>query len=140
MNVTKIIRRNFSIMDLNPAVRPRFQQLIDRAATIETNSKYRLTPLEGYRHPMRQQYLLAVKKTTKAGPWKSAHQYGLAVDFAGHWIDEIGKHHWTWDLPTEVWSSLKRDAAEFDLLIPIKWDLGHVEAPEFGEMKTVIRS
>ena len=77
-----IQRRKFSITDLHPEVRGAFSALSeDLALAYQTNrTEFLLEPFEGLRSPDRQAHLLT-EGTTKAGPWKSAHQYGLAVDF-----------------------------------------------------------
>ena len=69
---------------LHPIAANAFQELaIDLQNQFEAGSTP--TPFrafEGYRSPSRQLALLqAVPPVTKARPWRSAHQYGLAVDF-----------------------------------------------------------
>lgn len=93
---------------------------------------YILQPFEGYRSPMRQNYLFSLgTKITKARAWQSAHQYGLAVDFAGLRIenDLIVPNSWSWDVNESLWPKLKREAALSGLDIPIQWDRGHVIHP-----------
>ena len=79
MNIT---RKQFSITDLHAEVRGVFSALSEDLALAYQADKteFLIEPFEGLRSPDRQAHLLS-KGTTKAGPWKSAHQYGLAVDF-----------------------------------------------------------
>lgn len=118
---------NRSLDDLHPAAREQFKQL---AAWLE--SEYRagrvkvlFRPFETYRSPVRQLELLA-RKTTKAGPWQSAHQYGLAVDFV--------PYPWSWS-DGDHWKFLANGAKRFDLTAPIKWDLPHIEHPDFRQIR-----
>lgn len=136
---TKVRRIDFNIVHLNPSCNAAFAELIMRARTIWTDSEFRFEPFEGFRHPERQYHLLTVDKTTKAGPWKSAHQYGLAVDFAGHRVGPDGREKWTWDLPTKAWDKLRDEATACGLRRPIDWDLGHIEAPQFQHIKSAWR-
>lgn len=122
----------FDINDLHPKMRSPVRTMIISARAFRWKAKgltLGFEPFEGYRSPVRQAYLKTVRKTSKAGPWESAHQYGLAVDFACRVIEQdgLGKG-WTWpeDAP---WPVLKRFAEASGLTIPIKWDLGHVQHP-----------
>ena len=95
-------------------------------------------PFEGYRSPMRQRYLRTTTKSTKAGPWQSSHQYGLAVDFAVS-VYEKGLlfDRWTWP-DTAPWDVLKREALRVGLTVPIAWDRGHVQHPRFVDVRTAL--
>lgn len=98
-------------------------------------------PFEGFRHPLRQQDLLARGEATEAGPWQSAHQYGLAVDFAGLYVIDgrIVPRSWTWDFVTDdVWRELKRQAAILGLDIPIPRDQGHVCHPLWQQVRRIL--
>ena len=96
--------------------------------------RYVFQPFEGLRLPMRQYHLFTVAKTTKARPWQSAHQYGLAVDFACRKVDNKKLVGWYW--PEEAdWEFLSRLAANSGLRIPIKWDRGHVEHPKWTAVR-----
>lgn len=86
-----------------------------------TLSQFRV--FETYRSPTRQQELRAKGNVTKAGPFESAHQFGLAVDFIP-WDGEI----WSWD-GRHDWSFLHKAAKAYGLDVPISWDKGHVEHP-----------
>jgi len=81
---------------------------------------------EGWRHPYRQNYLLLTKKTTRVGPFFSAHQFGLAVDFAGY-IEQ--SKTFTWAIKSHEWGLLKQEAQRAGLQVPITWDPGHVQHP-----------
>lgn len=100
--------------------------------------RYRFEPFEGNRSPARQYDLFARGKVTKARPWESAHQYGLAVDFAARVVQDDGTMgDWSWnaDFP---WEQLKREARRHGLDVPISWDRGHVEHPLFKRLRTVM--
>lgn len=131
----------FSFDALHPKVVRQFRDLARTAATgIFTlgGDQFRFAPFEGFRHPLRQHYLLTRTKNTKAGPWKSAHQYGVAVDFACRRVDEYGSAHgWFWP-DGAPWQLLKLKAREAGLYIPIAWDRGHVVHPLWNEIKKII--
>lgn len=85
-----------------------------------------LQPFEGYRTADRQAMLLR-QGATKAGPWRSAHQWGMAVDFAVVDQEDVS---WHWPDPdSKVWRELYHAAHDIGLVIPIKWDKGHVQSP-----------
>lgn len=85
---------------------------------------------EVYRSPQRQREL--VGSTSNAGPWLSAHQYGLAVDFVP-W-----DNGWSW-AEGHDYEFLKNMAEDHGLIRPLAWDKVHVEHPAFSEMKRRIR-
>lgn len=73
---------------------------------------------ETYRSPERQAQVIRAG-TSRALPWTSPHQFGMAADFA--WMSATG--HWDW-------------SADHDwhiLVAPISWDLGHLELPHWKE-------
>lgn len=82
---------------------------------------------EGFRLPDRQAYLKA-QGATKAGPWQSAHQFGLAADFV-----PLSDGKWSWDAGHD-WDHLARSAKVFGASVPISWDLAHVQAYEWDEL------
>lgn len=86
---------------------------------------------ETYRHPLRQLYLLE-NDVTKAGLYKSAHQFGMAVDFVPHRKTATGTH-WSWE-QSEDWDFLKKSAAHFGLSVPIPWDRCHVQSSNWSEI------
>lgn len=81
-------------------------------------------PFEGYRAP-EDQTALVRRGVSKAGPWQSAHNYGLAVDFVA-W--DADKQAWSW-AEEEDWKFLKEAAIGCGLVHPISWDRPHVEHP-----------
>lgn len=140
--ITMDSHETFSFDSLNPKVVRAFRTLADavRAQTFEIGGvEHRFEPFEGFRHPLRQHYLLTRTKTTKAGPWQSAHQYGVAIDFACRRIDEYGSlHGWFWpDLAP--WDMLKERAIACGLAVPILWDKGHVVHPLWFEISKVVK-
>lgn len=105
--------------------------LIELYETGKTRARYHL--FEGYRSPERQAHLLS-RKTTKAAPWQSAHQYGLACDFVPY-LDGV----WTWT----QYEGMTEDRAQFTtalakrgLWAPISWDPYHVEHPLWEKLST----
>lgn len=135
-------REHFTLNGLNPAMIPAVEKLITatNAFWFEVGGEHgRFEPFEGYRSPVRQHYLLTVDKTTKAGPWQSAHQYGLAVDFAiaVYDIDKARFERWSWQAHAP-WRKLKSMARAVKLDIPIAWDLGHVEHPLFADIRKLL--
>jgi len=136
MSTPELKREIFNIGAMHKNARGAFSQLISATATQPFRTKgfayCTFRPFEGFRHPMRQLYLFHETKSTKAGPWESAHQYGLAVDFAV-WVakdDGSSQGFWTWpnDAP---WIRLAEMARMYGLDVPIEWDRGHVEHPMF---------
>jgi len=136
-------REKFSINNLHSEVASKFARLIaitkDVWFEIE-GEPCRFEAFEGYRTEERQEYLFTVTKTTKAGPGQSAHNHGLAVDFAVrvYTRDDAGKilvdgpAMWTWS-GKAPWAKLKTMAKLVGLDIPIAWDLGHVQPPQWRE-------
>jgi putative chitinase len=106
---------------LHPALRMRVDRLIDRLA--EEQLPFRL--FEGFRSPQRQAFLFKKRpRVTKAGPWSSYHQYGLAVDFVLFINDE-----WSWRTDgkwARAWDELHRLADEVDLE-PLSFEKPHLQ-------------
>ena len=105
-------------------------------------TEFLLEPFEGLRSPDRQLHLLS-KGTTKVGPWKSAHQYGLAVDYVPRRIVRFNDsgaalREWYWP-PVEHndWQVLAELAASHGLRTPISWDRPHVEHPFWTQIRNV---
>ena len=115
-------RLPFRLTDLHPAVRPRYAELIRMNEEYAKAEGLQFLPFEGFRTPERQLQLQAEKRTW-VGPWRSPHQWGLAVDF----VPKI-KGNWSWDAPEEEWSLLKIRAIRCGLSVPIEKDKVHVEA------------
>lgn len=119
----------FSYDKLHPKARQDFQLL-----ELKLGDGFRaghiplwLRPFEGYRSPERQLYLLNTTKTTKAGPWQSSHNYGLAVDFVP-W-DPEKKEFWWPNADHRAWAMLRNEANNRGLWNEISWDRPHVEHP-----------
>lgn len=137
-----IERRQFSIADLHAEVRGQFRALAeDLIVAYQTDrTEFRIEPFEGLRSPDRQANLLS-EGTTKVGPWKSAHQYGLAVDFVPKRLRGIGDNQrWEWYWPPVEhydWQIISELAAKHGLVTPISWDKPHVEHPYWKQIRNV---
>ena len=111
---------------LHPVFRERAIDLMDRFE--QENLPFQL--FEGYRTPQRQAHLFAQGRTapgpivTKARPWQSYHQYGVAGDFVlkinGNWSWETNGEKGEW------WSRLHELADQVDLK-PLSWELPHLQ-------------
>lgn len=114
---------------LHPKARAQFEALTDACLKeFKGTDGIMLNIFESYRSPVRQAYLFnQVPKVTKAEPWESAHNYGLASDYVFR-IYRDSQWQWSWedDLP---WPTLRKLAEAQGLLVPITWDRGHVEHP-----------
>ena len=141
MNIT---RREFSITDLHPEVRGVFSALTeDLVLAYQANkTEFLIEPFEGLRSPDRQAHLLT-EGTTKVGPWKSAHNYGLAVDYVPRRIVSFNRsghavREWHWPpVEHDDWQVLAELAAQHGLLTPIRWDKPHVEHPYWQQIRNV---
>ena len=122
------------------------EDLIRRYEAGETKTRFEI--FETFRTPDRQLDLLK-KGATKAGPFQSPHNFGLAVDYAGvidHQTaldmgDKTGEKvltGWNWSNDLD-WTFLRRRAESFGLTIPIKWDIGHVQSPYWLYVERYIR-
>ena len=140
------------ISDLN-LLHPKFRGVAYRlrdelARTYKSGeTKTRFEVFETFRSPIRQADLLA-KKTTKAGPFESAHQFGLAVDFVPYidgdqaiaLADKLGERvfpGWNWHSSHE-WDHLTKVAHRFSL-VTIEWDRPHIQHPEVGKLLHTLR-
>lgn len=85
---------------------------------------------ETYRSPERQREV-QLAGNSKAGPWSSPHQYGLACDFVPYL-----RTGWSWAVPVHEWDELRAIATKRGFLNNISWDRPHVEHPSFS---TIIR-
>lgn len=138
-------REPYSVLHLHPKMQGPLANLTAacRGRVFESDGKkFILHPFEGFRSAVRQQHLFAGGKVTKARPWQSAHQYGLAVDFAGLRVEMNGTvvpASWFWPIsPHPCWMELKRLAIREGLDVPISWDIGHVEHPVFPLLKSLL--
>ena len=103
-------------------------------------------PFEGYRNPLNQLLLLR-QQTTKAKPFQSAHNYGMAVDFVKVRRDMMEDPSrkslaWTWSDRTEQekedWNVLHRKARALGLLVPIAWDKPHIQHPLWDKISPFV--
>lgn len=130
---------------LNPKAQPAFTELANALVSAhksrETQTLFH--PFECFRDPARQSELIA-RGTSKARPWQSAHNYGLAVDFVAR-LDQHGRDplpgavltagaKWSW-LDSHDWTFLKKKAESLGLSVPIKWDRCHVEHPLWAKIR-----
>lgn len=136
-----------SVDVLHPEFRPVAQglvksmELLYKSGGTKTNFKV----FETLRHPLRQQELLA-RRATKAGPWESPHQYGLACDFVPYLsvdealalADKIGERvepGWNWH-SSHDWKSLRETAnATYGAECMITWDPGHVQSSKWPDWR-----
>lgn len=140
-----------TIDGLNPKfarqIKRLYEHLIDSYETGRTKTRFEI--FETYRSPERQARMLA-QGVSKAGPWQSAHQFGLAVDFVPYIVDAddaaefwrdtghspvIG---WNWHAAND-YSFLAASAQTFGLAAPISWDPCHIQHPKFEELRKVFR-
>ena len=126
------INRNYSSFHpiMQGAVSSLGQKLVNGYKAGETQTLFKL--FEGYRDPLRQLDLLQAK-TTKAGPWQSAHNFGLAADFVAWRGDE-----WSWG-PDVDWLFLHSTATLCGLRAPMSWDKPHIEHPFWPKLQTFLR-
>jgi hypothetical protein len=91
---------------------------------------------ETYRDPARQAEALAAK-TSKAAPFESAHQFGLAADF----VPVHTLRGWEWPAAdNDEWDILRRAAKDFGLICPLVWDRPHVEHPAWAAVRAATRT
>lgn len=110
------------------------EYLIDAHETGRTKTRFEI--FETYRDPIRQADLMR-KKVSKAGPFESAHQLGLASDFvpylsveeAAALSEKTGERHvpgWNWHSSND-YAFLAQAAKLCGAHVPISWDPCHVE-------------
>lgn len=85
---------------------------------------------ETYRTPQRQLYFYK-KQTSKALPFRSAHQFGLAADI----VPYLQGHGFMWDVDTKNWDWLRSRAHAAGLINDLSWDRAHVEHPLWRQMR-----
>lgn len=120
----------FRYEDLNPKAADHFRLLSQRLeeAFRAGRTQYLLKPFEGFRSLERQLEMLG-KGVSKARPWQSPHQYGLAVDYVCTRME--GNKlvcHWP-DADHPDWKVLGEIATQLGLMRTIAWDKPHVEHP-----------
>lgn len=114
--------RSFDMV--HPIARETFQDLQQalRKGYSDGATPTLFAPFETYRSPVDQEAVLKAG-TSKVGPFYSAHQYGLAVDFV-----PFNGGKWDW-AEAHDWKYLAGMADAHGLTTPIPWDKGHVEHP-----------
>jgi len=124
------------------------EYLIDCHETHRTQFRFEI--FETFRSPVDQRNALT-KGVSKAGPWQSAHQFGLAVDFvpylnssdtaiASKRINKEVRPGWFWEIGDDHpdWMILRISAEKFGLTRPISWDLPHVQHPLFDKIFKIL--
>lgn len=112
---------------LHPGFRERLKEVEARLAA----EKIPLVVFEGARTPFRQAELYALGRTTpntkmvtKAPPWRSFHQYGLAADYV---VRLYGQ--WTWDEPKRgMWLRYQQIAHDVGLDV-LSFEKPHIQYP-----------
>lgn len=120
------MRRNSDLELLHPTCRGKVEALRGSLAAEDLAFQ----PFEAYRSPQRQAMLFAQGRTqpgpivTKARPWSSFHQYGLACDFV-LFLDG----RWSWDDSGERarWWARLHELARAVGLVPLSWERPHVQ-------------
>ena len=96
-----------------------------RALALDLGADTPFAIFETFRSPARQAHV-AGRGTSKALPWQSAHQFGLACDFAVKRGDA-----WEWpDADDPIWDGFHSVVKRHGLVCPISWDPGHVQLKE----------
>lgn len=138
---------------LHPEFGRRVSRLLEHLSRLyksgETQTNFKL--FETFRSPIRQIHLLSTG-ASKAGPFQSAHAFGLAADLVPFLTTEeakalsertglVQRPGWNWH-SSHDYRTLAASSKLFKLGVPIAWDLVHVEAPEFpaiyAEMKRIL--
>ena len=119
--------RNSNPENLHPEFRIRVQNLLNQLGSEQL--PFRI--FEGFRSPERQRNLYAQGRTkpgsivTRAKPWSSYHQYGVAADFV---LFIEGK--WSWDDSSSErrrWWSRLHDIAREHGLESLNWENPHLQ-------------
>ena len=119
-------RRSVDLAFLHPAIRQSVQT-IQRQLHSEGHP---FEIFEAFRSPHRQAYLYAQGRTrpgnivTKAQPWMSYHQYGLAVDFV---VKINGQWDWSDSGPSAAaWKRL-HEVGRAQNMEPLSWETPHLQ-------------
>lgn len=121
----------FDDMDLlQPHVRDRMANMLSdlEADFVKGRIGCQFRCFETYRSPVRQLALFRLGRS-KAPPYRSAHQFGLAADIVPWQLNPAtGRGQWTWE-PADhnAWSFLRAAALRHGLDAPISWDRAHVQ-------------
>lgn len=119
--------RNNDLSLLHPFVR----EVVEKVQKTLNEEEIPFKVFEAYRYPERQSDLFAKGRTvpgpivTYAEPWRSYHQYGLAVDFV---LYENGT--WSWDDSTAAkkkWWKRMQDLGKKNGLVPLDFETPHLQ-------------
>jgi len=133
-------RHLFRYEDLNPKASDHFRLLSKRLeeAFASGRTKRLFKPFEGFRSLERQFEMLG-KGVSKARPWQSPHQYGLAVDYVPL-SDPNNPKSWVWpDENDPDWVILGQIATDCGLMRSIAWDKPHVEHPIWFNIRNHVK-
>lgn len=122
---------NKDIAALHPLMWNEVHGLLARLADVAKEEPWfpEFTLFEGYRSPERQALMIA-RGRSKAKPWQSAHQYGLAVDLLPVVFGKL-----TWSVPGDVWTRLAHEVLPFNMICPIGWDKPHCQHVIFKDIE-----
>lgn len=107
---------------------PVFRSALEKLTKDLRDAEIPLFVFEAYRTPVRQAYLYAQGRTTPgpivtyALPWRSYHQYGLAVDMVFG-----GPGKWTWEEPKKGLWKKYHELAQKRNLMPLSFETPHVQ-------------
>lgn len=133
--MAKLDNTEVVLRDLHPLAKPAFEQLTIYLEQLWKDGKTQtfFKPFEGLRTPIKQLELLNRRPVvTHVGPWQSAHQYGLAVDFVP-WSGNA----FSWDEDHDF-TTLRLAAVACGLSRPMEWDKCHIEHPAWAKFQGVI--
>jgi len=132
-NVIPIVERSPDW--IHPIARPAFINLASKLAKDYDDGKidveFRI--FETYRTPQRQEFVNR-QGNSKAQAFRSAHQFGLAVDF----VPFIPGRGFVWDVPVSAWDQLRTRASASGMMNDIPWDRSHVEHPLWKDLRQLI--
>lgn len=119
-------QRDVDTAHLHPAVREAARLIVEELNT--EGFPFRI--FEAFRSPQRQEFLYAQGRTrpgpivTKARPWRSYHQYGLAIDLV-----LFVNGQWSWKTSGEYRDAWKRmhQIGESHGLEALSWELPHLQ-------------
>lgn len=124
--MANVSARDRDLDNLHPEARTRVKDLLQRLGA--ENIPFRV--FEGYRTPERQGFLYAQGRTrpgprvTRARPWSSYHQYGVAADFV-----LFENNRWSWDDtgPRAPWWNRLHELGREVGLKPLSWEKPHLQ-------------